>query len=61
MWGTNGLGSHPSLRHGVGGPGTAGADEYLAAENRILKAQLLTGGSAAALEAALGHGDETLH
>ena len=34
------MGAHPGLRNGVGGPGAAGSNEYLAAENRILKAQL---------------------
>src|SRR5262249_44273781 len=38
-WGTNGLGAHPGLRHGDGGS-TLARIEYLAAENRILKAQL---------------------
>ena len=38
--GDDGVGAHAGLRDGDGGPGAAGADEYLAAENRILKAQL---------------------
>ena len=37
---THGVGAHPGLRHEDGGLKAAGADEYLAAENRILKAQL---------------------
>jgi len=32
------LGAHPALRNGDGGPGAR--NEYLTAENRILKAQL---------------------
>ena len=34
------MGAHSGLRHGDGGPGADGRIEYLAAENRILKAQL---------------------
>ena len=34
------MGTHPGLRHGVGGPELLARIEYLAAENRILKAQL---------------------
>ena len=34
------MGAHSGLRHGGGGPRAAGADRILAAENRILKAQL---------------------
>ena len=36
----NGLGAHTGLRYGDGGPRAAGAERILAAENRILKAQL---------------------
>ena len=34
------MGTHAGLRHWDGGPRTAGAKEYLTAENRILKARL---------------------
>jgi hypothetical protein len=52
------LGGHPGLLHGDGGPGAAGA-EYLAAENRILKAQskgrLKLSDAERATLAAIGH------
>jgi hypothetical protein len=38
--GRYGLGAEPGLCHGDGGPRAAGAQEYLAAENRILKTLL---------------------
>ena len=38
--GSYGLGTYPGLRHRDGGPRAAARNEYLAAENRILKAQL---------------------
>jgi hypothetical protein len=34
------IGAHPGLCHGDGGPELLARNEYLAAENRILKAQL---------------------
>ena len=36
------LGAHSGLRHGDGGPKSRRRNEYLAAENRILEAQLET-------------------
>jgi putative transposase len=37
---TDGLGAHPGLRRGDGGPGTAGAERISGRRNRILRAQL---------------------
>ena len=34
------MGAYPGLRDGEGGPGAAARNEYLAAENRIMKEQL---------------------
>ena len=36
----DGLGTHTGLCHRVGGPRATGAEQYLAAENRILRTQL---------------------